>query len=68
MYETFWQILLNILSTENININSGIEKFLQISINILNIFTPYKKTYLRENNMSLMNKSLVNTYMKKNPG
>ena len=57
--DTFRQIFLEKLSTENINTNcSGLEKFLQICIDTLNIFAPCKKKHSRECNMPFMNKSL----------
>ena len=57
--DTFWQILLEKLSTENSNTNcSGFEKILQICIDTLNIFAPCKKKYSQANNMPFMNKSL----------
>ena len=59
--DTFRQILLEKISTENINTNcrncSGTEKFLQICIDTLNIFVPCKEKYSRGNNMPFMNKS-----------
>ena len=63
--DTFRQILLEKLSTENINTNSsGFEKFLQICIDALNICSLQKK-YSRGNNMPFMNKSLKKTHMKR---
>ena len=57
--DTFWQVLLEKLSTENINTNwSGFEKPLQICIDTSNIFAPCKKKYSRGNNMPFVNKSL----------
>ena len=53
------------LVAENINANcSGLERFLQICINALDTFAPYKKKYTRGNNMPFMNKSLTKTHMK----
>ena len=64
--DTFHKVLLEKLSTENINANgSGFEKFLQICIQTLDIFAPYKKKYLRGNNMPFMNKSLARAHMKR---
>ena len=64
--DTFRKVLLEKLSTENINANgSGFEKFLQICIQTLDIFAPYKKKYLRGNNMPFMNKSLARAHMKR---
>ena len=64
--DTFWQILLEKLSTENSNTNcSGFEKILQICIDTLNIFAPCKKKYSQGNNMPFMNKSLKKAHMKK---
>ena len=62
----FWQIIFGKLSTENININcSRLEKFLQLSINTLNIFSPTEKKYLRENNIPFMNKFLTSAHTKR---
>ena len=64
--DTFCKVLLEKLSTENINANgSGFEKFLQICIQTLDIFAPYKKKYLQGNNMPFMNKSLPRAHMKR---
>ena len=64
--DTFRQILLEKLSTENINTNcSGFEKFLQICIDTLNIFALCKKKYSRRNKMPFMNKSLKKAHMKR---
>ena len=64
--DTFWQIFLEKLSTENINTYcSGFEKFLQICIDTLNIFPPCKKKKSRENKMRFMNKSLKKTHMER---
>ena len=66
--DTFGQILMEKLSTENINTNcGGFEKFLQICIDTLKIFAPCKKKYSRRgNNMPFLNKSLKKTNMKRN--
>ena len=65
--DTFRQILMEKLSTENINTNcSGFEKFLQICIDALKIFAPCKKKYSRGNNMPFMKKSLKKAHMKRN--
>ena len=64
--DTFWQVLLGKLSTENINTNwSGFEKPLQICIDTSNIFAPCKKKYSRGNNMPFVNKSLKKAHMKR---
>ena len=64
--DIFRQILLEKLSTKNINTNcSGFEKFLQICIDTLNIFAPCKKKCSRGNNMPFMNKSLKKAHMKR---
>ena len=53
------------LVAENINADySGLERFLQICINALDIFAPCKKKYARGNNMPFMNKSLTKAHMK----
>ena len=58
-------MLLEKLVAENINANcSGLERFLQICINALDIFAPCKKKYARGNNMPFMNKSLTKAHMK----
>ena len=62
--DTFRKVLLEKLSIENINANgSGFENFLQICIQMLDIFAPYKKKYLRGRNMPFMNKSLARAHM-----
>ena len=64
--DTFRKVLLEKLSTENINANgSGFEKFLQICIQTLDIFAPYKKKCLQGDNMPFMNKSLARAHMKR---
>ena len=64
--DTFGQIFLEELSTENINTNcSGFEKILQICNDTLNIFAPCKKKYSRGNNMPFTNKSLKKAHMKR---
>ena len=64
--DTFRQIFLEKLSTENINTNcSGFESFLQTFIDKLNIFAPCKKKYSRGNIMPFMNKSLKKAHMKR---
>ena len=61
--EKFRTQLLNKLSLENFNNSSnGINKFLEICVNTLDIFAPRKKKYLRGNNMPFMNKNLVNAH------
>ena len=63
--EKFRTQLLTKLSMENINNSSnGINKFLEICINTLDIFASRKKKYLRRNNMPFMNKNLVNAHRK----
>ena len=50
--DTFRQILLEKLNAENINTNcSGFEKFLQICIDTLKMFAPFKEKYSQGNNM-----------------
>ena len=43
---------------ENLDTNNGFEKFLVVSVKILDRFAPYKKKYLRGNNIPFINKSL----------
>ena len=63
--EKFRTQVLTKLSMENINnSSSGINKFLEICVNTLDIFAPRKKKYLRGNNMPFMNKNLVNAHKK----
>ena len=58
--------LLTKLSLENFNnSNNGINKFLEICVNTLDIFAPCKKKYLRGNNMPFMNKNVVNDHRKR---
>ena len=65
--EKFRAQLLTKLSMENINNSSnGINKFLEICVNTLDIFAPRKKKYLRGNNMPFINKNLVNAHRKRN--
>ena len=53
------------LSLENFNNSSnGINKFLEICVNTLDIFAPRKKKYSRGNNMLFMIKNLVNAHRK----
>ena len=64
--EKFRTQLLTKLSMENINNSSnGINKFLEICVNTLDIFAPRKKKYLRGNNMPFMNKNLINAHRKR---
>ena len=50
---------------ENFNNSSnGINKFLEICVNTLDIFAPRKKKYLLGNNMSFMDKNLINAHRK----
>ena len=44
------------------NSSNGISKFLEICVNTLEIFARPKKKCLQGNNMSFMNKSLVNAH------
>ena len=65
-YDRFRQILLEKLSTENINATYiGIEMFLRICINKLNMLAACKKKYTSGNSMPFMNKSLTRAYMKR---
>ena len=64
--EKFRIQLLTRLSLENFNNSSnGINKFLEICVNTLDIFAPRKKKYLRGNSMPFMNKNLVNAHRKR---
>ena len=64
--DRFRQILLEKLSTENINPNCiELENFLKICINTLNIFAPCKKKYSR-GNMFFMNISSILLLMGRN--
>ena len=64
--EKFRTQLLTKLSMENINNSSnGINKFLEICVNTLDIFAPRKKKYLRGKNIPFMNKNLVNAHRKR---
>ena len=57
--------LLTKLSLENFNSSSnGINKFLEICINTLDMFAPHKKKDLRGNNMPFMNKNLIYAHRK----
>ena len=64
--EKFRTRLLTKLSLENFNNSSnGINKFLEICVNTLDIFARHKKKYLRGNNMPFMSKNLVNAHRKR---
>ena len=45
--------------------NNGLEKFLVVCVKPLDRFAPYKKKYLRGNNMPFMNKSLSRVFMRR---
>ena len=45
----------------------GLEKLLTICVSELARSAPRKKNTVRENNISLMNRNLNKTYMKRNP-
>ena len=58
--------MLTKLSLENFNNSSnGINKFLEICVNALDIFAPRKKKYLRGNSVPFINKNLVNAHRKR---
>ena len=50
---------------ENLETNNGLEKFVVVCVKTLDRFAPYKKKYLRGNNMPFMNKSLSRTFMRR---
>ena len=50
---------------ENLETNNGLEKFLVVCVKTLDRFAPYKKKYVRGNNMSFMNKSLSRAFMRR---
>ena len=59
--EKFRTQLLTKLSLENFNNSSnGINRFMEICVNTIDIFASRKKKYLRGNNMPFMKKNLVN--------
>ena len=63
--EKFRAQLLTKLPSENFNNSSnGINKFLGICVNTLDIFAPRKKKYLWGNNMPFMSKNVVNAHRK----
>ena len=57
--------LSSALVIENLDTNNGLEKFLVICVKILDRFAPYKKKYLRSNNIPFMNKSLSMPFMRR---
>ena len=54
----FSEHLLSALVMENLDTNNCLEKIFVVCVKTLNRFAPYKKRYLRGNNMPFMNKSL----------
>ena len=50
---------------ENFDTNNGLEKFLVVRVKTLDRSAPYKKKYLRGNNMPFMNKSLSRAFMRR---
>ena len=50
---------------KNLDTNNGLEKFLEVCVKTLDRFAPYKKEYLRGNNMPFMNKSLSRAFMRR---
>ena len=50
---------------KNLDTNNGLEKFLEVCVKTLDRFAPYKKKYLRGNNMPFMNKSLSRAFMRR---
>ena len=63
--DNFREHLLLALVMENLDTNNGLEKFLVVGVKILDRFAPYKKKYLRGNNMPFMNKSLSRAFMRR---
>ena len=54
----FSEHLLSALVMENLDTNNCLEKFFVVCVKTLNRLAPYKKRYLRGNNMPFMDKSL----------
>ena len=50
---------------ENFDTNNRLGKYLAVCAKTLNRFAPYKKRYLRGNNMPFMNKSLSRAFMRR---
>ena len=50
---------------ENLDTNNGLEKFIVVCVKTLDRFEPYKKKYLRGNNMPFMNKSLSRAFIRR---
>ena len=63
--DNFREHLLSALVMENLDTNNGLEKFLVVCVKTLDRFAPYKKKYLRGNNMPFMNKSLSRAFMRR---
>ena len=63
--DNFRNNLLSASVTENLDTNNGLEKFLIVCVKTLDRFAPYKKKYLRGNNMPFMNKSLSRAFMRR---
>ena len=64
--DRFRKELFSKLSMENIsNTSISLEKFLPISIHVLDKLAPQKKKYDRDNNMLFMNKPLARAHMKR---
>ena len=64
--EKFKNCLLNELRKEDFfNNNKGLERFYNVSMNILNERVPRKKKFARDYQMSLMTKDLSKEIMKK---
>ena len=63
--DNFREKLLSALVMENLDTNNGLEKFLVVCVKTLDRFAPYKKKYLRGNNMQFMNKSLSRAFMRR---
>ena len=63
--DNFREHLLSALVTENLDTNNSLEKFPVVCVKTLDIFAPYKKKYLRGNNMPFMNKSLSRAFMRR---
>ena len=64
--DKFREELLSRLSVENIsNLNNGLEKFLQTCIGVLDKLSAKRRKYIRDNNMSFVNKTLTKAYRKR---
>ena len=63
--DNFREHLLSALAMENRDTDNGLGKFLIVCVKTLDRFAPYKKKYLRGNNMPFINRSLSRAFMRR---